>query len=463
VTTLAVDGAELFYEQTGAGPDIVWLAAGDHPGANWRASRRRVRARLPQHDLRRARRRLDDLRGGPRRGRSGEHARDCAALIEAACAPPVFLVGLSMGSLIATQLACTRPDLVRAALVMGTCVRKTGFIREWEEAEIALHANGAVCPATSRPPTTRLLYYPAEVLGDDELWARIRPLVAADFAAATARMLAPSGRRAWTTTRRDSCRGARCRSTRSRSRTTSRRRRRAVREVADLARHGRFHLLEGLGHGSAFGHRPDVVNACLRAILDEHLARPCGADAAHDAPLPDVRDRVDGEAEALEERGRAGVAGVVLDTDLGRPGGLADALEQRGRRCRGPAPRARRRASRSRVRTASTRSDSATPTGTPSSNATSIRPDPAAAERVLVEELLDRPRRPRVGQQALVRRPPRRGPRARAAPGRPVRSRADRITPAAGHSSRLASSRLRTLPVALRGSSSRNTTSRGTL
>jgi len=45
-----------------------------------------------------------------------------------------------------------------------------------------------------------------------------------------------------------------------------------VREVAELAPRGRFHLLEGLGHGSAFGHRPDVVNARLRAIIAEHLA-----------------------------------------------------------------------------------------------------------------------------------------------------------------------------------------------
>jgi len=45
-----------------------------------------------------------------------------------------------------------------------------------------------------------------------------------------------------------------------------------VREVADRAPHGRFHLLEGLGHGSAFGHRPDVVNACLRGIVEEHLS-----------------------------------------------------------------------------------------------------------------------------------------------------------------------------------------------
>jgi hypothetical protein len=41
-----------------------------------------------------------------------------------------------------------------------------------------------------------------------------------------------------------------------------------VREVADLAADGHFHLLAGLGHGSAFGHRPDEVNACIRAILD---------------------------------------------------------------------------------------------------------------------------------------------------------------------------------------------------
>jgi pimeloyl-ACP methyl ester carboxylesterase len=40
-----------------------------------------------------------------------------------------------------------------------------------------------------------------------------------------------------------------------------------VREVAELAANGHFHLLHGLGHGSAFGHRPDLVNARLRAII----------------------------------------------------------------------------------------------------------------------------------------------------------------------------------------------------
>jgi pimeloyl-ACP methyl ester carboxylesterase len=41
-----------------------------------------------------------------------------------------------------------------------------------------------------------------------------------------------------------------------------------VREVSELAADGHFHLLEGLGHGSAFGHRPHAVNELLRAIVD---------------------------------------------------------------------------------------------------------------------------------------------------------------------------------------------------
>jgi hypothetical protein len=37
--------------------------------------------------------------------------------------------------------------------------------------------------------------------------------------------------------------------------------------VADLAPDGHFYLLEGLGHCSAFGHRPDEVNSCIDRII----------------------------------------------------------------------------------------------------------------------------------------------------------------------------------------------------
>jgi pimeloyl-ACP methyl ester carboxylesterase len=216
-----VAGATLSYEQTGAGPDIVWLAAGDHPGSNWR----RFQTPAFEPGLRNT---TYDARGvgatvteDPPPWPIATHARDCAALIEAVCAPPVFLVGLSMGSLIATELACTRPDLVRAALVMGTYVRKTGFIREWQ-----------AC----------LDYDSSDLLPRCEV-----PIHAI---ASSHDVQTPPAR---------------------------------VREVAELAPRGSFHLLEGLGHGSAFGHRPDVVNACLRDIIEAELGR-APAPATRSAP-----------------------------------------------------------------------------------------------------------------------------------------------------------------------------------
>jgi pimeloyl-ACP methyl ester carboxylesterase len=265
---LKLDGARLAYRQSGAGPDIVWLAAGDNPGDNWRGHQ------TPAFDDA-YRSTTYDARGvGATTSATeppwpiDEHAADLAALIEAACEPPVFLVGLSMGSLIAVQIAHDRPELVRAALVMGTCVRKTGFIREWEQAEIDFRRQGGTLPPAFATAHYAMQYFPADALGDDETWERIKPLVAADFADRDGAMLAAQ----W-----QACLDYDSGPLLPRIdvpihaiafsedvQTPPQR----VREVAELAADGHFHLLQGLGHGSAFGHRPDVVNQALRAIID---------------------------------------------------------------------------------------------------------------------------------------------------------------------------------------------------
>jgi pimeloyl-ACP methyl ester carboxylesterase len=265
---LATGDAVLFYEQSGEGPDLVWLAAGDNPGSNWR--RYQTPAFEPGY-----RNTTYDARGvGATRSTSPPpwdieaHARDLAVLIERLCAPPVYLVGLSMGSLIAVQLAHDRPELVRLAVVMGTCVRKTGFIREWEEAEIALRRAGAALPPAFATAHYAMQYYPADALGDDATWERIKPFVQADFGERDGDLLAAQ----W-----QACLDYDSSELLPRIRapihavafsedvqTPPRR----VREVAELAADGHFHLLQGLGHGSAFGHRPDEVNACVRGILD---------------------------------------------------------------------------------------------------------------------------------------------------------------------------------------------------
>jgi pimeloyl-ACP methyl ester carboxylesterase len=268
MSELRVGGATLAYRQSGAGPDVVWLAAGDNPGDNWR------RYQTPAfEDSYRCT--TYDARGvGATRSATeppwsiAEHAQDLGVLIEAVCEPPVVLIGLSMGSLIAVQIAHDRSDLVRAAVVMGTCVRKTGFIREWEEAEIAFRREGGSLPPAFATAHYAMQYFPADALGDDETWERIKPTLATDFAERDGAMLAAQ----W-----QACLDFDSGPLLPRImapvhavafsedvQTPPRR----VREVAELARDGHFHLLPGLGHGSAFGHRPDVVNSKLREIVD---------------------------------------------------------------------------------------------------------------------------------------------------------------------------------------------------
>jgi pimeloyl-ACP methyl ester carboxylesterase len=271
VPELTLDDVKLHYDQSGHGPDVVWLAAGDHPGSNWR--RWQVPAFEPGW-----RNTTYDARGvGETRSRTPSpwpidvHAGDVARLIEARCEPPVALVGLSMGSLIAVQLAHDRPDLVRCAAVMGTCVRKTGFILEWEEAEIRLRREGGSLPPDFATAHYALLYYPAEVLGDDERWRELRSFIASDFEARDGEMLAAQWQACL-----DFDSSALLPATKvpihaiafSEDVQTPPQR---VRQVAELAADGHFHLLQGLGHGSAFGHRPHVVNATVREIITAYL------------------------------------------------------------------------------------------------------------------------------------------------------------------------------------------------
>ncbi len=268
---LTLDDVTLHYDQSGEGPDVVWLAAGDHPGGNWR--RWQVPAFEPGW-----RNTTYDARGvGETHARTPSpwaidvHAGDVARLIEARCEPPVALVGLSMGSLIAVQLAHDRPDLVRCAAVMGTCVRKTGFILEWEEAEIRLRREGGSLPPDFATAHYALLYYPAEVLGDDERWRELRSFIASDFEARDGEMLAAQWQACLDFDSSELLPATRVPIHAIAFSEDVQTPPQRVRQVAELAADGHFHLLQGLGHGSAFGHRPDVVNATVREIITAYL------------------------------------------------------------------------------------------------------------------------------------------------------------------------------------------------
>ena len=260
---------KIFYQQSGVGRDIVWLAGGDMSGSSWHEFQ------LPAFSEYRST--TWDARGvgstkstAPLPWAIADHASDCVALIETCCTPPVFLIGLSMGSCIAQEISLTRPELVTTALLMGACARKSGFIEEWETSEIGLRRSGTQLPEDFAVSHYALLMYPAEVLGDDELWARVKPIVSRDYGKRDSKALVEQWqacREYDSLDRLPNCKVPLHVIAFSEDVQTPPQRGRLL---ADAAHEGYFHLLEGLGHCSAFGHQPDVVNDRLLGILRQY-------------------------------------------------------------------------------------------------------------------------------------------------------------------------------------------------
>ena len=265
---LTTSGASLWYDQTGSGPDIVWLPGGDQRGSEMRWQ---VEG-FP--DFRNT---TMDPRGvGETEALVGppwsilDMARDCAELIEARCAPPVVAAGLSMGSLIVQELAINWPHLVRLAIPMGTFAVSEGFSREWMEAEIRYRRTRGNLPFDFAVTHYAAFMYPPEVLDDPELWARLRTVTEAAYGERDGAMLDAQWQACCefdTTARLPHCEvpihvigfGLDMQAPPS-----------LGRKCAGLAANGHYHHLEGLSHLSLCGHRHEVVNAAIRSIIEGH-------------------------------------------------------------------------------------------------------------------------------------------------------------------------------------------------
>lgn len=266
---VSAPGAEVHYIQDGEGPDIVWVPAGDQSCDVYK----------DQFDFFRNSYKCTcfDPRGA---GQTIVHdpapwpiksfADDCAELIRQVCTPPVVVTGLSLGALITQEMCLSYPELVRVGIPMGTIAHKSGYAEEWEDAEISMAAEGIVLPGDFSVVHYGALSYPAEVLGDDALWEKCRPYVAAAYDDRDPAMLAAQWQACLEYDSYDqlpACQVPMHVIAFEQDLQTPPARGRVV---ADRAGDGHFHVLEGLGHFSIFGHKPETVSNCIRSILDQY-------------------------------------------------------------------------------------------------------------------------------------------------------------------------------------------------
>ncbi len=269
--------ATIHYEQTGEGPDVVWVSGGGGTASSWDAYQ------LPyfRRDFRNT---TFDGRGvgttvceRPLPWTLEDFARDTAELIDGVCVKPVALVGLSFGAGVVQQVALDYPDLLRCAIAMGTGARSVGWTWDYQMAEIEWRRAGngfGTDPTSALMAVTHYaaMYYPARVLGDRELWPKLRDGLLEYYETDTNEksLIAqwePCARYDQTA-RLPDCRVplhviAFDQDVQAVPQDGE--------EVAALCPIAEYHLFEGMGHCSIFGHTHDILNPFIRGLIKRHL------------------------------------------------------------------------------------------------------------------------------------------------------------------------------------------------
>ena len=270
--TITGSESRVSYEQSGAGPDVVWIAGGGDVGARWR------KYQTPYFD-RAFRNTTFDNRGigaticdAPTPWTFTGFALDTAELIEAVCQPPVAVVALSMGSLIAQELCLDRPDLVRCAVVMGSGASSTGWAWDYQKAEMDFRTAGGSLDGMMGAVHYAAMLYPARVLGDPDLWPNIRDdLLEWMGTGENEASLLAQWEPCLTFDQTERLPGCTVPLHVIGFQEDIEAPPQDTQLVADITPTAEYHPFDGMGHGSIYGHAHDVLNPFIRTLIERYV------------------------------------------------------------------------------------------------------------------------------------------------------------------------------------------------
>ncbi|MFI9561453.1 alpha/beta fold hydrolase [Nonomuraea endophytica] len=167
--SVVVNGVRLGYERAGSGPAVVLVGGTGMPPVAWQlCGLRDALVRAGFEVVTYAARGVAPSDAPPAPYTVDDLAADLAGLIEALDLSEPAVVGYSLGSFTAELLARTRPDLVRAAVLMAGAGPLTGVLDAVLAAETELIATtGRLPPAFMRLQTLLSTLPPAVLCCDD--------------------------------------------------------------------------------------------------------------------------------------------------------------------------------------------------------------------------------------------------------------------------------------------------------
>lgn len=170
---VTANGIKLAYDRTGEGDRVLLIMGSGASGRVWTGHQTPALNKAGYQTVTFDNRGIAPSDVPPGRYSLDDMVADTVGLIEALDLGPCHLVGTSLGSVIAEEVAVSRPELVRSAVLMATRARSDLVRRALARADQVLNERGVRLPVGYSAPTNVLQMFSPKTLNDDaaiSLW-----------------------------------------------------------------------------------------------------------------------------------------------------------------------------------------------------------------------------------------------------------------------------------------------------